>query len=95
MIGGRLALLGIEVTIGIVAEHCEGLTIPNVDHPPHKHRLTRRFSLDDFHAKQFAMPAVNPHARIEDGDNSVQSEQMLSALALVLHNTQSTLVHYS
>ena len=31
----------------------------------------------------------------EDGDNSAQSEQMLSALALVLHNTQSTLVHYS
>ena len=28
----------------------------------------------------------------EDGDNSAQSEQMLSALALVLHNTQSTLV---
>jgi hypothetical protein len=31
----------------------------------------------------------------EDGDNSAQPEQMLSALALVLHNTQSTLVHYS
>jgi hypothetical protein len=31
----------------------------------------------------------------EDGDNSAQSEQMLSALVLVLHNTQSTLVHYS
>jgi hypothetical protein len=30
----------------------------------------------------------------EDGDNSAQSEQMLSALVLVLHNTQSTLVHY-
>ena len=34
MIGSRLALLGIEVTIGIVAEHCEGLTIPTVDHFP-------------------------------------------------------------
>jgi hypothetical protein len=31
----------------------------------------------------------------EDGDNSAQPEQMLSALVLVLHNTQSTLVHYS
>ena len=29
-----LALLGIVVTIGIVAEHCEGLTIPTVDHSP-------------------------------------------------------------
>ena len=29
-----LVLLGIVVTIGIVAEHCEGLTIPTVDHPP-------------------------------------------------------------
>ena len=36
-----LALLGIVVAIGIVAEHCEGLTIPTVDHPsPHKRRLT-------------------------------------------------------
>ena len=34
MIGSRLALLGIEVTIGIVAEHGEGLTIPTVDYPP-------------------------------------------------------------
>jgi hypothetical protein len=31
----------------------------------------------------------------EDGDNSAQSDQMLSARVLVLHNTQSTLVHYS
>ena len=30
----RLALLGIVVTIGIVVEHCEGLTIPTVDHFP-------------------------------------------------------------
>ena len=30
----RLALLGIVVTIGTVAEHCEGLTLPTVDHPP-------------------------------------------------------------
>ena len=29
-----LALLGIVVTIAIVAEHFEGLTIPTVDHPP-------------------------------------------------------------
>jgi hypothetical protein len=29
-----LALLGIVVTIGIVADHCEGLTIPTVDHIP-------------------------------------------------------------
>ena len=28
-----LALLGIVVTIGIVSEHCEGLTIPTVDPP--------------------------------------------------------------
>ena len=40
MIGRRWALLGIVVTIGIVAEHCEGLTIPTVTvdneyiHPP-------------------------------------------------------------
>ena len=34
MIGGGLALLGIEVTIGVVAEHCGGLTIPTVDHFP-------------------------------------------------------------
>ena len=34
MVGGRLALLGIEVTIGVVAEHREGLTIPTVDHFP-------------------------------------------------------------
>ena len=27
-----LALLGIVVTIGIVAERCEGLTIPTLDH---------------------------------------------------------------
>ena len=37
-----LALLGIVVTIGIVAEHCEGLTIPTVYHPPHKRRLIGR-----------------------------------------------------
>ena len=30
----------------------------------------------------------------EDGDNSAQSGQVLSALALVLHNTQSTSVQY-
>ena len=29
-----LALLGIVVTIGIVAEHCECLTIPIMDHFP-------------------------------------------------------------
>ena len=29
-----MALLGIEVTIGIVTEHCQGLTIPTVDHFP-------------------------------------------------------------
>ena len=29
-----LALLGIVVTIDIVGEHCEGLTIPTVDHFP-------------------------------------------------------------
>ena len=29
-----LALVGIVVTIGIVAEHCEGLTIPIMDHFP-------------------------------------------------------------
>ena len=34
VIGGGLALLGIEVTIGVVAEHCGGLTIPTVDHFP-------------------------------------------------------------
>ena len=34
VIDSRLALLGIEVTIGTVAEHCEGLTIPTVDHFP-------------------------------------------------------------
>ena len=34
MLGSRLALLGIEVTICIVVEHDEGLTIPTVDHPP-------------------------------------------------------------
>jgi len=32
VIGGGLALLSIEVTIGVVAEHCGGLTIPTVDH---------------------------------------------------------------
>ena len=32
--GSRLALRGIEMTIGIVAEHGEGLTIPTADHPP-------------------------------------------------------------
>ena len=47
-------------------------------------------SRDDFRAKQSAMP-LEIHMR-EDGDNSAQSEQMPSALALVLHNTQSTLV---
>ena len=38
-----LALLGIVVTIGIVAEHCEGLRIPAVDPPPHfsNHNCTR------------------------------------------------------
>ena len=34
VIGGGLALLGIEVTMGVVAEHCGGLTIPTVDHFP-------------------------------------------------------------
>ena len=34
VIGGGLALQGIEVTIEIVVEHCEGLAIPTVDHPP-------------------------------------------------------------
>jgi hypothetical protein len=34
VIGSRLALLGIEVTIGIVAEHGEGLTIPTMDPHP-------------------------------------------------------------
>ena len=29
-----LALLGIVVTIGIVVEYCEGLTIPTLDHFP-------------------------------------------------------------
>ena len=29
-----LTLLGIVVTIGIVAEHCDGLTIPIMDHFP-------------------------------------------------------------
>ena len=29
-----LALLGIVVTIDIVAAHCKGLTIPTVDHFP-------------------------------------------------------------
>ena len=29
-----LALLGIVMMIGIVAKHCEGLTIPTVDHFP-------------------------------------------------------------
>ena len=38
----RLALLGIVMMIDIVAEHGEGLTIPNVDHSPHKRRLTGR-----------------------------------------------------
>ena len=32
VIGGGLALLSIEVTIGVVCEHCGGLTIPTVDH---------------------------------------------------------------
>ena len=32
VIGSRLALLGSEVTIGIVADHGEGLTIPTTDH---------------------------------------------------------------
>ena len=36
-------MLGIVVAIGIVTEHCEGLTIPTVDHfPPHKRRLAGR-----------------------------------------------------
>ena len=34
VIGGGLALLGIEVTIGVVAEHCGCLKIPTVDHFP-------------------------------------------------------------
>ena len=34
MIGSGLALLGIVVAIGIVAEQCEGLTIPTVNHFP-------------------------------------------------------------
>ena len=34
MIDCGLALLGIVLAIGIVAEHCEGLTIYTVDHPP-------------------------------------------------------------
>ena len=34
VIGGGLALLGIEVTIGVVAEHCGSLTTPTVDHFP-------------------------------------------------------------
>ena len=38
VIGSRLALLGIEVTIGIVAEHGEGLTIPTVDSSPPIHQ---------------------------------------------------------
>jgi hypothetical protein len=41
-----LALPGIVLMIGIVAEHCEGLTIPTVDHfPPHKRRLACRKDL--------------------------------------------------
>ena len=32
VVGSGLALLGIVVAIGIVAEQCEGLTIPTVDH---------------------------------------------------------------
>ena len=34
MIGGELALLSIEVPIGLVGEHCGGLTVPTVDHFP-------------------------------------------------------------
>ena len=34
MISSRLALLGIDVTIDIVVEHGEGLTIPTMDPPP-------------------------------------------------------------
>ena len=34
MIGGGLALLSIEVPIGVVGEHCGGLTMPTVDHFP-------------------------------------------------------------
>ena len=34
VIGSRLALLGIKVTIGIVAEHDKGLAIPTMDHSP-------------------------------------------------------------
>ena len=34
MIGCWLALLGIVAMIGIIAEDCEGLTIPTVDHFP-------------------------------------------------------------
>ena len=34
MVGGGLALLVIEVTIGVVAEHCGELTIPTVYHFP-------------------------------------------------------------
>ena len=34
VVRNRLALLGIEVTIDIVAEHGEGLTIPTMDHSP-------------------------------------------------------------
>ena len=39
MIGSGLALLGIVVMIGIVAEDCEGLTMSIVDHPPHKFEI--------------------------------------------------------
>ena len=42
MIVGGLALLGIDVAISVVAEHCGGLTTPTVDHPSHKRRLAHR-----------------------------------------------------
>ena len=34
VVGSRFALLGIVVTVGIVTEQCEGLTISTMDHFP-------------------------------------------------------------
>ena len=34
MVGSGLALLGMVVTVDIVDEHCEGLTVSTMDHLP-------------------------------------------------------------
>ena len=64
-----------------------------LEHGPENMRFARAVHETIFAPSDSECP-LEIHVR-EDVDNSAQPEQMLSALALVLHNTQSTLVHYS